>query len=225
MARVWTLAGAVALGCILIYLTVGFMGKPTLEYSSAIVGAGAVAAYLPGPNNIARGLFLLLGVLFGSLSFLLGALAFPDTLVGLLLGALVPILFSALASMATRRPETLAVMLLGAGSMGALYTRDFFNDPQSLNFTLPIAIGQVVVAIGLGYLLGVLAHDLGPQAPAEETAGMAQPADDTPEGWAPYPNVREDATVGAPVAAPASPTEVTTVQPTVTTATDKEVTA
>lgn len=224
MARVWTLAGAVAAGCILIYLTVGFMGKPTLEYASAIVGAGAVAAYLPGPNNIARGLFLLLGVLFGSLSFLLGALAFPDTTLGLLLGALVPILFSALAAMGTRRPETLAVMLLGAGSMGALYTRDFFNDPQSLNFTLPIAIGQVVVAVALGYLLGVLARDFGPQERVEEPVATVAP--DSPAGWAPYPdNMREDALVGAPASGVTSPTDVTAVQPTVTTGTDKEVTA
>lgn len=215
MARVWTLAAAVAAGCVLIYLTVGFMGVPTLKFASAIVGAGAVAAYLPGPNNIARGLFLLLGVLFGSLSFLLGALAFPDTNVGLVLGALVPILFSALAATATGSAETLAVMLLGAGSMGALYTTDFFNDPQSLNYTLPIAIGQVMVAIGLGYLLGVLAHELGPQAPAAQEAEPAAP--DVPEGWAPYPNVRPDtATAGASatrdtaVSAPVGTTTTTT---------------
>ena len=48
MGRVWTLAGALALGCLLIYLTVGFMGVTTLKFASAIVGAGAVAAYLPG---------------------------------------------------------------------------------------------------------------------------------------------------------------------------------
>ena len=71
-----------------------------------------------------------------------------------------------------------------------------------------------------------LTRDLGPQAPAEEPAGTAAPDADTPEGWAPYPNVREDATVAAPAAAaPASPTDVTTVQPAVSTATDKEVTA
>ena len=164
MARVWILAGAAALGCVLIYLTVGFMGIPTLKFASAIIGAGAAAAYLPGGNSVSRGLFLLLGVVFGSLSFLLGAVAFPDTNLGLLLGALVPILFGALAATFTRSPETLLVMLLGAGSMGALYTTDFFLDPQSINYTLPIALGQVMIAISLGYLLGGSGPRPGPEA-------------------------------------------------------------
>ena len=180
MGRVWTLAGALALGCLLIYLTVGFMGVITLKFASAIVGAGATAAYLPGGSSISRGLFMLLGVVFGALSFVLGAAAFPDTNVGLLLGALVPILLSAIATMFTRSPETLLVMMLGAGSMGALYTTDFFADPQSINFTLPIAIGQVMVAISLGYLLGALAKDLGPQAPASVAAAELPP--ESPDG-------------------------------------------
>jgi hypothetical protein len=155
------------------------MGVPTLKFAGAIIGAGAAAAYLPGGNSIARGMFLLLGVVFGSLSFLLGAVAFPDTNLGLLLGALVPILFSALAATFTRSAETLLVMLLGAGSMGALYTTDFFLDPQSINFTLPIAISQVMIAIALGYALGVLARTFSPgPKPAAEAAS---PPPDEPE--------------------------------------------
>ena len=175
MGRVWTLAGALALGCLLIYLTVGFMGVITLKFASAIVGAGATAAYLPGGSSISRGLFMLLGVVYGALSFVLGAAAFPDTNVGLILGALVPILFSALTATFTRSPETLLVMLLGAGSMGALYTTDFFADPQSINFTLPIAIGQVMIAISLGFLAGVLAKELGPKAPAPAVTSDTEP--------------------------------------------------
>ena len=175
MGRVWTLAGALALGCLLIYLTVGFMGVITLKVASAIVGAGATAAYLPGGSSISRGLFMLLGVVFGALSFVLGAAAFPDTNVGLILGALVPILFSALTATFTRSPETLLVMLLGAGSMGALYTTDFFADPQSINFTLPIAIGQVMIALSVGFLAGVLAKELGPKAPAPADTADTEP--------------------------------------------------
>ena len=178
MGRVWTLAAALAVGCAFIYVTVGFMGLPTLKFASAIVGAGAVAAYLPGGNAVSRGLFLLLGVFFGSLSFVLGALMFPDTNLGLLLGALVPILLSAIATTFTRSPETFLVMILGAGSMGALYTTDFFLDPQSLNYTLPIAIGQVMIAISLGYLLGVLAQAFGPKAPAPVAATEVPPEPD-----------------------------------------------
>ena len=184
MGRVWTLAGALALGCIVVYLFVGFMGVVSLKFASAILGAGATAAYLPGGNSISRGLFMLLGVVFGSMSFLLGAALFPDTNVGLLLGALVPILLSALVTTFTRSPETLLVMLLGAGSMGALYTTDFFADPQSINYTLPIAIGQVMLLISLGYLLGVLAKELGPKAPAPETPVAGAPA---PVEWTPWP--------------------------------------
>ena len=178
MGRVWTLAAALAVGCAFIYVTVGFMGVPTLKFASAIVGAGAVAAYLPGGNAVSRGLFLLLGVFFGSLSFVLGALMFPDTNLGLLLGALVPILLSAIAATFTRSPETLLVMILGAGSMGALYTTDFFLDPQSLNYTLPIAIGQVMIAISLGYLLGVLAISFGPKAAPSVAVAEVPPEPD-----------------------------------------------
>jgi hypothetical protein len=179
MARVWILAAATALGCLLIYLTIGFMGVPTMKFAGAIIGAGAAAAYLPGGNSIARGMFLLLGVVFGALSFVLGAVAFPDTNLGLLLGALVPILFAALAATFTRSAETLLVMLLGAGSMGALYTTDFFADPQSINYSLPIAISQVMIAVSLGYALGVLAKTFSPgPKPAAEAAS---PPTDEPE--------------------------------------------
>lgn len=179
MARVWILAAGLALGCVLIFLTVGFMGVPTLKFASAIIGAGAAAAYLPGGNSIARGLFLLLGVVFGSLSFLLGAVLFPDTNLGLLLGALVPILLSALAATFTRSVATLLVMLLGAGAMGALYTTDFFLDPQSINFTLPIAMSQVMIAIALGYAVGVLATSFGPR-PRAEASTSSPPASNQP---------------------------------------------
>ncbi len=207
MGRVWTLALALAVGCLFVYLTVGFMGVTTLKFCSAIIGAGAAAAYLPGGNSVSRGLFLLLGVVFGSLSFLLGAVAFPDTNVGLALGALVPIIFSALTATFTRSPETLLVMLLGAGSMGALYTTDFFLDPQSINYTLPIAIGQVMLALSLGFLLAVLAKTFGPQAPATQAAqGATRPPD--PDDWAPFPNVREDDTMATDVSA-AEPVSVT----------------
>ena len=141
MGRVWTLAAALAVGCIVVYVTVDFMGVTALKFCSAIIGAGAAAAYLPGGNSVSRGLFMLLGVFYGSLSFILGALMFPDTNLGLLLGALTPILAAALTATFTRSPETLLVMLLGAGAMGAIYTGDFFADPQSLNYTLPIALG------------------------------------------------------------------------------------
>jgi hypothetical protein len=175
MARVWILAGATALGCVLIYLTVGFMGVPTLKFAGAVIGAGAAAAYLPGGNSIARGMFLLLGVIFGSLSFLLGAVLFPDTNLGLLLGALVPILLSAVAATFTRSAETLLVMLLGAGSMGAIYTTDFFLDPQSINFTLPIALSQAMIAVSVGYCLGVLARTFSPESKPDSDAAAARP--------------------------------------------------
>jgi len=173
------------LGCILVYLTVGFMGVTALKFCSAIIGAGAAAAYLPGGNSVSRGLFLILGVFYGSLSFIFGALMFPDTNLGLALGAIVPIFAAALTATFTRSPETLLVMILGAGSMGAIYTGDFFADPQSLNYTLPIALGQAFILVALGYLLATLAQSFGPKAPA----AAASPAEPVPDDWAPYPNV------------------------------------
>ena len=76
---------------------------------------------------------------------------------------LTPILAAALTATFTRSPETLLVMLLGAGAMGAIYTGDFFADPQSLNYTLPIALGQAMILISLGYLLAVLVQVLRPE--------------------------------------------------------------
>lgn len=191
MGRVWTLAAALAVGCIVVYVTVDFMGVTALKFCSAIIGAGAAAAYLPGGNSVSRGLFMLLGVFYGSLSFILGALMFPDTNLGLLLGALTPILAAALTATFTRSPETLLVMLLGAGAMGAIYTGDFFADPQSLNYTLPIALGQAMILISLGYLLAVLVKSFGPKAPAAATAE----APPVPDDWAPYPNVSPSTSV------------------------------
>ena len=195
MARVWTLAGALALGCILVYFFVGFLGVVSLKFASAILGAGAAAAYLPGGNSVSRGLFMLLGVVFGSLSFLLGAALFPDTNVGLLLGALVPILLSAIVTTFTRSPETLLVMLLGAGSMGALYTTDFFADPQSINYSLPIAISQVMIAISLGYALGVVAKTFSPgPKPAAEAASPPPDEPEAPAEAEPVAVAGDDAT-------------------------------
>ncbi len=175
MGRVWTLAGALAAGCLIVYLLVGFMGTDALKFSSAGIGAGAAAAYLPGKAGLPRGFYLLLGCVFGSLSFLLGAAAFPDTNVGLVLGAIVPILFSALVAMGTKSAETLLVMLMGAGTMGAVYTTAFFADPQSINYTMPIALGQSMIVVAIGYILGTVAKVFGPQESHEE------PAEPTPD--------------------------------------------
>ena len=74
MGRIWALAGGLILG-LLIILLLGPLGGLELQLTSALcVGAGAAAAYLGSPSHmLARGLWLLVGVLLGALGFALAA--------------------------------------------------------------------------------------------------------------------------------------------------------
>ena len=74
MGRIWALAGGLILG-LLIILILGPLGGLELQLTSALcVGTGAAAAYLGSPSHmLARGLWLLVGVLLGALGFALAS--------------------------------------------------------------------------------------------------------------------------------------------------------
>lgn len=156
MGRVWALAGAIVAAITVVFALADFVGAGTLLTMSLCVGAGAVAAYLPGRAYLSRGVWLFVGVIVGALGFVLGASAFPDTNTGLWLGAIVPILLLALLTMATKRQSNFLAGVIGSGAMAGVYANVFNLDPQSINVSAPIAIGQTLLPLGFGYLAGML---------------------------------------------------------------------
>jgi hypothetical protein len=156
MGRVWALAGAIVAAITLVFLLQGFVGAGTLLTMSLCVGGGAAAAYLPGQAYLSRGLWLAVGVLVGAVGFVLGAAAFPDTNVGLWLGGIVPVLILALLTMFTKRQSNFLAGVIGSGAMAGVYANVFNLDPQSINVSAPIAIGQTMLPLGFGYLAGMI---------------------------------------------------------------------
>ena len=156
MGRVWALAGAIVAAISLVFLLQGFVGSGTLLTMGLCVGGGAVAAYLPGRAFLSRGLWLAVGVLVGAIGFVLGAAAFPDTNLGLWLGGIVPVLLLALLTMFTKRQSNFLAGVIGSGAMAGVYANVFNLDPQSINVSAPIAIGQTMLPLGFGYLAGML---------------------------------------------------------------------
>ena len=187
MGRIWALAGAMVLG-LLIILLLGPLGGLELQLTSALcVGAGAAAAYLGSPSHmLARGLWLLVGVLLGALGFALAAMIYPDTNIGLFLGGAVPITLTALATMWTKRQVDFLCGVLASGALAGVYATRFDFDPQSLNYSLPIAMGQTLLPLGLGFLVAVLIQSFLPtddEKAAEQAAAASstQDADDSVE--------------------------------------------
>ena len=156
MGRIWALAGAILAALTLVFLMQGFVGAGTLLTMGLCVGGGAAAAYLPGRAYLSRGIWLFIGVVVGTLGFVLGASAFPDTNVGLWLGGIVPIILLALLTMATKRQSNFLAGVIGTGAMAGVYANVFNLDPQSINVSAPIAMGQTLLPLGFGYLAGML---------------------------------------------------------------------
>ncbi len=187
MGRVWALAGAIVAAITLVFLLQGFVGAGTLLTMSLCAGGGAAAAYLPGRAYLSRGLWLAVGVLVGALGFVLGAAAFPDTNVGLWLGGIVPVLLLALLTMFTKRQSNFLAGVIGSGAMAGVYANVFNLDPQSINVSAPIAIGQTMLPLGFGYLAGMLvilfvSTDREWEADQQADTGGDDDQPDTPEG-------------------------------------------
>lgn len=157
MARIWALALGFVLALVVILISGPIGGPETMLTASVGIGSGIAAVYLSGAGHLlARGLWLFAGALVGCLSFVCGGLLFPDTIIGLFLGGAVPVVLLALMTMWTRRQSDYICALLGAGAITGVYANVFFVDPQGMNVSLPIAIGQTIFPLGLGFLVGVL---------------------------------------------------------------------
>ena len=183
MGRIWALALGLILALFVVFLS-GPLGGPTTQLTAALcVGGGAAASYLGSQEHmLARGVWVLVGVLFGAIGFVLGAGVFPDTMVGLFLGGVVPITLVALATMWTRRQTDFLAGVLGAGALTGVYATRFNTDPQSLNYSLPIGIGQTLWPLALGFIAGVLVQWLTTSDEEHAAQRAAEPADDADEG-------------------------------------------
>jgi hypothetical protein len=180
MARVWILTGALLVVSFLMFIFQGFMGKEGMLTIGLCIGSGAAAAYIHGQPGIGRAMYLFGGVFIGALGFLLGAMTFPDTNTGLFLGAAVPQLITGFAAMWSKRTEMFIAATIGAGTLAGVYASDFDLDPQSINVSLPIAIGQTILPMGLGFLAAVLARTFAGDDPprGEQAEATDEPSDD-----------------------------------------------
>ena len=180
MGRVWILTGALMVVSVIMFIFQGFMGKEGMLTIGLCIGAGAAAAYIQGPPGIGRAMYLFGGVFIGALGFLLGAMTFPDTNTGLFLGAFVPQLITGFAAMWSKRTEMFIAATIGGGALAGVYASDFDLDPQSINVSLPIAIGITIFPMGMGFLAAVLARTFtGDDPPRGEKAETSdEPSDD-----------------------------------------------
>lgn len=156
MGRVWALALGLILALLVLFLSGPLDGARILLTAAVCVGGGAAASYLGDPHHMfARGIWLFVGVLFGAVGYVLGASIFPDTTIGLFLGGVVPITLTALATMWTKRQTDFLAGILGVGALTGVYAFQFNLDPQSLNYSLPVAMGQTIFPLALGFVAGM----------------------------------------------------------------------
>lgn len=182
MGRVWALALGLILALLVVLLSGPLGGPRTLLTASLCVGGGAAASYLGGTNHMfARGVWLFVGVLFGAIGYVLGASIFPDTNIGLFFGGVVPITLTALATMWTKRQTDFLAGILGAGALTGVYAYQFNLDPQSLNYSLPVAMGQTLFPLSLGFLAGMAVQWFTKSDAESEAAATAEPADGSAE--------------------------------------------
>lgn len=179
MGRVWILAGSTMVVSILLFIFSGFVGTEGMLYVGMCIGAGAAAAYIQGTPGFGRAMYLFGGILIGGIGYVLGASVLPDTNVGLFIGAIGPQAIIAFAAMWSRRTEMFIAATIGSGAIAGVYATGFNIDPQSINVSLPIALGQTIMPVGLGYLAAVLARSfLGDDPPRNAAAGSDEPLDD-----------------------------------------------
>jgi hypothetical protein len=179
MGRVWILTGALLVVSVIMFIFSDFLGTQGMLTIGLCIGSGAAAAYIQGPPGIGRAMYLFGGVFIGAIGFLLGAMTFPDTNVGLFLGAFVPQIITGFAAMWSKRTEMFIAATIGAGTLAGVYANDFDLDPQSINVSLPIALGTTIFPMGFGFLAAVLVRVFAGDDPPRQAAEEApEPSDD-----------------------------------------------
>ena len=194
MIRIWALALAFIVCIWLIRLMGDLGGTETLLTGSAPVGAGLVTAFLIGGAFFTRAVWLTVGVLIGALGFVIGAGVMTDNATGLALGSTITVILMALLTFWTRRQAAFLAAVLGSGSVTAVYAFKFNLDPQSLNVSLPIAIGQTILPLGLGFAAGMVCRTFLPDDDVYEEARRSTPPPTESSGPAPVAEAAPAAT-------------------------------
>lgn len=179
MLRVWALAFALVVGCTIVYFANGFLGENAVKFASVTIGAAAAAAYLKGGVALSRAIYLLVGALLGALGFGIGAMALSDNVWGVYVGAIIPIVIAAIIAMWSKKQEVLLTLVLGIGAFGAAFTTQFFTDPQGINYTLPITLGQTIFLLGIGYFLAAITRTFFGSQPKDQNTSGTTPSPDT----------------------------------------------
>ena len=184
MKRVWIVAGALLVVALVQLLLVGFVGSDTLRAAFPVMVLSAAAVLIRGGAVWVKAIWIFVGSLVGMLGFVLGAGMFPDNNFGYFLGAAVPLLIVGVLVMWTKRVQYLVAVVCGVAAFQSVYTTFFFSDPQSINFSMPVAYGIMMVPMALTFLvfsvitelLPDLLDDPHPAVPSEPT----QPSDGAP---------------------------------------------
>ena len=156
MGRVWVGWAGVVGVLLMLWIGLGFFGTPALQYGLPVIALTIGALLLPNGELWWKGLCLLGGVIIAMIGFLLGAGVFPDNAFGYTLGGIVPVTIVALATMWTKKLSYFLAGVFGVAAFQAVYTAFFFSDPQSINFSMPLAFGITLAPMALTFLVFTL---------------------------------------------------------------------
>lgn len=156
MGRVWVGWAGVVGVLLMLFIGLGFFGTPALQYGLPVIALTIGALLLPNGELWWKGLCLLGGVVIAMIGFLLGAGVFPDNAFGYTLGGIVPVTIVALATMWTKKLSYFLAGVFGVAAFQAVYTAFFFSDPQSINFSMPLAFGITLAPMALTFLVFTL---------------------------------------------------------------------
>ncbi len=193
MGRIWVLALGIIVATWVIFLLGDVGGTTLLLTAQAPLGAGVVAAFLVGGSFFSRAIWLLVGVIAGSLGFLIGAGFMTDNAFGLALGATITTIIMAIFTFWTRKEASFLCAILGAGSLTGVYAFNFNLDPQSINVSLPIGMVMTILPLSFGYLVGMLIRILLPDDQEYQEIRVAEHPKDDPSDDAAEPEVMAEA--------------------------------
>lgn len=179
MGRIWIGWAGVVGVILLLWIGLGFFGTPALQYGLPVIALTIGALLLPNGELWWKGLCLLGGVVIAMVGFLLGAGVFPDNAFGYTLGAVVPVTFVALATMWTKKMSYFLAGVFGVAAFQAVYTAFFFSDPQSINFSMPLAFGITLAPMALTFFVFTLLSIFVPRFAKDGTAEGSESASGT----------------------------------------------
>ena len=184
MKRVWVVSGALLVVALVLLLMVGFVGSDTLRVAFPVMVLSAAAVLIRGGVVWAKAIWIFVGSLVAMLGFLLGAGKLPDNNFGYFLGAAIPLIIVSVLAMWTKRAQYVVAAVCWVAAFQSVYTTFFFSDPQSINFSMPVAYGIMMVPMALTFLVFALITELLPDLlddPHPAVPPGPQPAaDDSP---------------------------------------------